>query len=306
MLGFFCSLESIGQKIFQASHLLSTQCTLGEGAFWDGEKEKFWFVDIEEGKVHTFPYGEKNWETWEASQKVGTVVPEQKKSGFIIGLEDGIYKAEGPSSKPTLLNGIPEIKKPARLNDGKCDPQGRFWVGGIHHDKPHTSYLYYRNETGELFTRLDSVSVSNGICWRADGKKMYYIDTPTKKVRAFDYDLSTGNISNEKTVIQIPDSLGWPDGMAIDLAGNVWIGMWGGACVSAWSPESGKLLALVKVPALQVTSCAFGGKKMDKLIITTARVGLSPEQLKTFPLSGDIFEADVEASGGQMPYWNGK
>jgi sugar lactone lactonase YvrE len=299
----FCGFS---QKTYQARHLKNTQCQLGEGAFWDGELSRFWFVDIEKGRVHFLDWQTKNLQSHYAGQKVGTVIPEKGADRFIMGLEDGIYFSQNLESKPTLLNKIKGLEKPARLNDGKCDPSGCLYVGGLHHEKKRSSQLFCRNEKGEVKSILDSVSISNGICWSQDGKVMYYIDTPTRCVKAFDFEVKTGKISNPRIVVSSPDSLGWPDGMSIDQTGNLWIGMWGGSCVSAWSPETGKLVALVKVPAKNVTSCAFGGEMKNRLLITTAREGLSPEELLKFPLSGDLFEAEVGVSGPQMPYWNGK
>ena len=285
------------------------QNQLGEGAFWDSKRQKLWFVDIEKGEVHEFTPSNHSHKFRKTGQKIGTVVPTYPASDLILGLEDGIYVSSEEETPPQLLVRIPELKKPARLNDGKCDPQGRFWVGGLHPKEKGTSHLYrYQREgnTPVVKTILDSVSISNGICWSLNGKTMYYIDTPTRKVKAFDFEGNTGSISNGRTCIEIPDSLGWPDGMTMDSKGNLWIGMWGGFGVTSWSPGTGKLLARVLVPAPNVTSCAFGGPKMEDLFITTAREGLTSEQLKQYPNCGDLYVAKPGVKGIQMPYWNGR
>ena len=122
---------------------------------------------------------------------------------------------------------------------------------------------------------------------------MYYIDTPRGTVDAFDYELETGAISNRRAVITIPPDTGHPDGSTMDADGMIWVAHWGGARVTRWDPRTGKLLATVNVPAQQVTSCAFGGPKLDRLFITSARHGVEA----TDPLAGGLFCADVGVKG---------
>jgi sugar lactone lactonase YvrE len=201
----------------------------------------------------------------------------------------------------------PKLNENQRLNDGKCDPSGRLWVGSMNLDqKPKQAHLFRMDKEGTVKVMLDSISISNGIAWTKDGKRMFYIDTPTRKVMAYDFDLASGEISNPKVLVQIPDSLGWPDGMTLDENDNLWIGMWGGFCVTAWSAKDGSFLGKVSVPVPNVTSCAFGGKAFDILYITTARQGLRQEKLAAFPESGDLFKAEVGVKGRQMPYWKEK
>ena len=113
---------------------------------------------------------------------------------------------------------------------------------------------------------LDGIRISNGLAWSPDYKTFYYIDTPTREVKAFDYDLSTGQIANPRVVITVPETLGWPDGMTSDTEGNLWIAMWGGAQVTRWNPQSGKLLEQIPLPAKNVTSCVFGGKRSERTL----------------------------------------
>lgn len=137
---------------------------------------------------------------------------------------------------------------------------------------------------------IDDVTISNGIVWSQDKTRMYYIDTPTQKVMAYDYDNETGKISNPEVAVNIPDGLGYPDGSTMDSEGMLWIAMWGGQAVTRWNPETGKLLERITIPALNVTSCAFGGRNLETLFITTARAGMSEEQISRFPESGGLFK----------------
>jgi sugar lactone lactonase YvrE len=151
---------------------------------------------------------------------------------------------------------------------------------------------------GKQTTRLlDGITISNGLAWSVDYKTFYYIDTPTREVKAFDYDLETGQIANPRAAIYVPESLGWPDGMTSDTDGNLWISIWGGAQVTKWNPKAGKLLEQIAVPALHTSSCVFGGKDMNELYITSARVGMSEENLKKYPLSGGLFKVITNTTG---------
>ena len=144
---------------------------------------------------------------------------------------------------------------------------------------------------------LDKVTVSNGLAWSPDNTKMYYIDTATRKVVSFDYDLSSGNIKNKREVISIPEDTGKPDGMTIDEDGMLWIAHWGGYRVSRWNPKTGQLLQKVSVPAAQTSSCVFGGQNRSELFITTARTGLDQEELKKYPYSGGLFRVKTGVRG---------
>ena len=151
---------------------------------------------------------------------------------------------------------------------------------------------------GKKVTRLlDGVTISNGLAWSPNHKTFYYIDTPTREIKAFDYDLATGQIANPRVAIYVPKSLGWTDGMTSDTDGNLWIAMWGGAQVTKWNPNTGKLLEQIPVPALQTSSCVFGGRDMNELYITSARKGMSEENLKKYPLSGGLFKIITNVEG---------
>jgi sugar lactone lactonase YvrE len=126
---------------------------------------------------------------------------------------------------------------------------------------------------------------------------MYYIDTVLQRVDAFDYDHQTGAISGRRTAFEVPSKMGYPDGSTLDSEGMLWVALWQGSAVSRWNPATGELLQTVAVPAPNVTSCAFGGPKLDRLYITTARDGMSEEALEKHPLAGGLFCAEVGVAG---------
>jgi sugar lactone lactonase YvrE len=150
---------------------------------------------------------------------------------------------------------------------------------------------------------LDSISISNGIVWTKDKKTMYYIDTPTLEIKAFDYDDVTGAISNPRVAVQVNDSLGYPDGMAIDENDKLWVGMWNGNAVICFDPITGEMVSKIEVPAHNVTSCAFGGKNLDTLYITTAREDMSDEEHAKYPLAGSLFKAVPGVKGVKSTFF---
>lgn len=298
LCSFFIFSVASAQKVWQAELLLDVEAQLGEGPIWDHRIKTLYWVDIEQEFVHTFEPSTGKSVSYPVNQKVGTVVP-TSSGKVILGLQKGIYLWDLKNNTNTRL-AAPEADKPGnRLNDGKCDPRGRFWVGSMDlKGAPLQGSLYKYEAKAAAENMLDSVSISNGLVWTADGATMYYIDTPTRCVKAFDFDVVRGIISHQKVAFSIPDSLGYPDGMAIDENGNVWIGMWGGGCVSHWNPKTGQYLGKVVVPgAKNVTACAFGGKHLDQLYITTARQGLSAKELRAYSESGNLFVAKVGVKG---------
>ncbi len=285
-----------------ASPLLATQCSLGEGAIWNHRQQVLHFVDIGEGLVYTYdPLGGHCGQV-PAYSRVGTVVPVEG-GGLLLATQAGIATLDpGTGVFGWLAN---PLRDPAvRFNDGKCDPSGRFWIGSMAMDgRREAGALYRMDADGTVTQMLDRVSISNGLAWSADRTRFYYIDTPTSCVQVFDYDDTGGDISNRRVAFRIPEEDGSPDGMSIDSEGRLWIAMWAGGSVNCYDPENGALLHRVIVPAPHASSCAFGGPDLDTLYITTARVDLSPEELRQWPQSGDLFVAKPGVKGVEANYF---
>lgn len=276
---------------------------LGEGAFWDFKNQKLYWVDIEGQKLHIYNPDSKVNETFSTPSRIGTVVPINNKEA-IIALEDGIYKIDTPTGNFELLSDVESKQVENRFNDGKCDINGNLWVGSMHLDQNRpVASLYKINKSGEAEKMLDSITISNGIVWTSDNKTMYYIDTPRGNIRAFDFDASNSTISNERIVVDVPESLGYPDGMTIDEENMLWVGLWNGNAVARFNPQNGKLISKIDVPAHNVTSCAFGGKNLDKLYITTASVDMTEEEKVKFPDAGSIFVVTLGVKGVKGNYF---
>ncbi len=268
------------QKSNNMELVIDSQSELGEGAIWDYKTGELLWIDIT-GKILNFynPKTDFN-KAMFTGQMIGTVVPEESGQ-VLVALQHGIYQLDPQTGSKKLIVDPEKDIPNNRFNDGKCDPAGRFWAGTMDLDiKTGAAALYRLDPDSTIHKMIDSVSISNGIVWSLDSKKMYYIDSPTQKVMAYDYNNETGEISNPTVAVDIPVETGLPDGMTIDADGNLWVALYGGAAVGCWNPNTGKLLRKINVPAKNVTSCAFGDDDLGTLYITTARQETSDEELK--------------------------
>ncbi|GAA4397387.1 SMP-30/gluconolactonase/LRE family protein [Nibrella viscosa] len=288
----------------QPELVLDAKATLGEGSLWHPLEQKLYWVDIEGKALHIFDPATRHDMSFLVGERIGTVVP-VLSGGVLVALRSGIYHLSTDTGELNLIT-QPLTDPNIRFNDGKCDPAGRFWVGSMHLEQIEGAASLYRLDTDkDVQVMLTDVTISNGIVWTSDRKTMYYIDTPTGTVQAFDYNEQTGDISNPRPAIGIHESEGYPDGMTIDADDKLWIAHYGGGCVTRWNPVTGEQLQKVTVPVPNTTSCAFGGENLDTLYITTAREGLSKEQLAEFPGSGGIFAVKPGVQGVPAHFWLG-
>jgi sugar lactone lactonase YvrE len=281
-------------KLSAPELMLAAKAILGEGPAWDDRDGVLYWVNIPAGEIHRFSPIDRSDRAFSVGEQIGCVAPAQ--AGLIVAAQNGVAKFD--PADPALRHWInPEPHLPGnRFNDGKCDPRGRLIAGTMDDSESAASGSVYAFEAdGEWKILRSDTRISNGIAWSPDHKTMYYIDTPTRCVTAFDYDLENGLIANERVVVTFPEALGWPDGMTSDRKGRLWVGMWGGSAITVW--ENGKMIERIAIPAINVTSCAFGGKNMNELYITSARKGLSEAELKEMPLTGGLFRVITDIEG---------
>ena len=239
----------------------------GEGPIWWAES--LYFVDIEGHKVLRYDPVTLREEIWEVGERVGTVVPRQG-GGLVIAGDRGFSLLDPESGDLTRL-GDPEPEKPDnRFNDGKCSPDGRFFAGTISLVKKVGDAALYRLDADQTITRVfEGVTNSNGIVWTERGDTMFYIDTPRRAVLAFDYDPSSGALSNQRVAFSTEKMAeGVPDGMAIDCEGNLWIAFCHGGCVVCCD-QGGVEHRRLEFPCRETTAPAFGGKNLKDLYVTT-------------------------------------
>ena len=274
----------------EAKALLDRRFLLAEGPFYVAKENILGWVDIKAGALLLYETDTCKLRELQTGQYLGAAVPTRGGS-YLSAMTTGIYLLNEERGLKLLCR--PEgLKENYRLNDGKCDPAGRFLFGTISLFKGHDQgCLFCLEPDGTCRIMLEGVKVSNGLAWSADGKTLFYIDTPTGGVDAFDYDLDKGEISNRRRIFTV--NSGYPDGMTIDSCGMLWIALWGGGKVVRVDPAYGTVLAEIILPAKNVTSCCFGGADMGTLFITTSGEGFSDAG------AGKIYEVCPGVSGAR-------
>ncbi len=286
--------------------VLDTKSDLGEGAIWNNQTQKLYWVNIT-GKILNI-YDPSSGENRElrTGQMIGTVVPTES-GNVLVALEKGIYQMDISTGTKKQIIDPEETITGNRFNDGKCDPSGRFWAGTMSlSGEQKAGSLYRFDGDSTIHKMVENVSISNGIVWTSDLKRMYYIDTPTQVVMGYDYNNVSGEITNGKVAVNIPSDMGSPDGMTIDDEGNLWICLWGGSAVGCWNPQTGELIRKIEVPAKNVTSCAFGGEDLGTLYITTARQDTNDKELERFPNAGGVFKTHPGVKGVPADFFKGE
>ena len=280
-----------------AEILYSSQCILGESPLWHAERKCCFWVDIENGVLYEYNWISQTTRSWKFDYRL-TLVLQGKGDQLILALNTKIARFHLESEQLEWLLDVEIPPSENRCNDGACDSAGRLWLGTMHLEHTNNAGALYCIDTNlNVHKKLNETTISNGIAWSLDNKRLYYIDSPTQVVQSFIFDERSGEIIFEKNVIQIPNETGSPDGMTIDEEGMLWIAHWGGFGVYRWNPHNGQLIDKIEVPVPQVSSCAFAGENLDYLVITTARENLKEEELRKYPESGSIFFIKVNVKG---------
>lgn len=274
--------------------------TVGEGPHWDDPSQSLLFVDIlGNGAIYRWDSKTGKLEQHKFDTYATFIVP-CRKGGYLIGLGQTVSHFNWDTKKITTVAEVEEGQT-TRFNDAKCDASGRLWCGTMAIETApavleyHQGSLYSLELDGTIKKHKDKVSISNGLAWSADNKTMYFIDSIPRKVWAYDFDLATGTMSNERAVVDfggpetMPD-LGFPDGMTIDTEGKLWVACFSAGKVVRFDPDTGKELQTVRIPARRTTSCCWGGKNLDELFVTCARHGMSETEKEATPLAGSVFK----------------
>lgn len=273
----------------KAEVLYPAGCQLGESPAWHPGRESCFWVDIEGRSLHEYKWLEKRLITYQLDYRVSLVIP-CKDNEVILGLQGGIGKFNLDSRALSWVTDLGINWKNHRCNDGISDSKGRLWIGTMDLDcTPGAGSVYCIDKNKKIQQRISKVSISNGMAWSNDKKRLYYIDSLTRRVSSFLYEEGSGEIVFEKVAVHIPEAMGLPDGMAIDEEGMLWVALWGGFGVGRFDIKTGKRVEFIKVPVPHVSSCSFAGKYLDHLVITTAKEGMAPEDIVKYPESGNVF-----------------
>lgn len=258
----------------------------GEGPVWHSGWGGLRFVDMLAGDILTVDLESGGVDRMHVG-KVAAAFRPRSRGGMVVAVERGFAFVDDTGTVERLgdLWSDPGI----RMNEGACDPDGRFYCGSMAYDATPGAGTVYRLDTdGKVSVVLEGVTISNGLAWSPDLSKAYYIDTPTQAVDVFDYDPTSGLVvASRRTLVRIPREHGGPDGMAVDAEGYLWVAMYGGSAVRRYAPD-GQPDGVIELPVSQVTACTFGGPDLTELYITTSREGLPDGEQ---PAAGAVFVA---------------
>ncbi|WP_329291051.1 SMP-30/gluconolactonase/LRE family protein [Streptomyces pseudovenezuelae] len=269
------------------------EATLGEGPTWDGER--LLWIDILGARLHSYDPASGQRTVRVLDQHIGAVKP-RVGGGLVLNLRDGVALLD-PDGSVRWLHHEPVPGR--RANDAAVAPDGSLWAGTMRYDEaPGGGTLSRITGDGTHRTVLDDVAVSNGTGWSPDGRLMYYVDSPTRRVDVFDHE--DGELSGRRAFVAVEDGAGFPDGLTVDADGCVWVALWDGGAVRRYTPD-GELDRVITLPAPRVTACAFGGPDLTDLYITTARVGLTAPH----PVAGSLLVVPGAGKGLRQPAFAG-
>jgi xylono-1,5-lactonase len=268
-------------------------CRLGEGLHWDSVRNSLWGVDIHSCSIWCWELDSPSVKQWQLDQRVGWVIPIQGSVNYVLlGLQAGVACADITSmtvqhwlKRP--FEGMPSL----RLNDAKADSTGAVWCGSLNNDDESKPIgCLFRLDTNTEWKTIDSkYTVANGPAINATGSVLMHTDSGRRAIFRFDLDLDLGEVSNKQVWRVFTESEGYPDGMCFDAEGALWVAHWGAGCVSRFALD-GRLLARITLPTSHITNICFAGPQLDRLFVSSAREGLTSQQLSAQPDAGCVFE----------------
>lgn len=273
--------------------LWEVQATLGEGVLWDAAHGWIWFVDIKGRRIHRCAADGSARRSWDAPGQVSFIVP-AADGGMACSLDDGLYRFDDETGSFLPLAKVEADDTGNRFNDGHVDACGALWFGSMHDAEQDPTGVLYRYD-GRCIRRMDEgYVITNGPAISPDRRTLYHTDTLAQRVYAFDLSPESG-LSNKRVFVEIADG-GYPDGMAVDADGHLWVATFGGWRIDRFDP-AGRKVGAVRFPCANVTKLAFGGADLRTVYATTARKGLAAEELAAQPLAGSLFTFRVETPG---------
>jgi sugar lactone lactonase YvrE len=284
--------------------VLDAKASLGECPVWSVAEQVLYWEDINGPALHRYDPATGANVAMPMPASIGSFAL-RARGGFIVALRDGVWLATDDGKLERKLAGPPYDPATHRFNDGRCDAQGRFLVGSMNEKRDASSGSLVRIDVdGRLTELIPGVMISNALAWSLDGRTMYHADTPTLTVHAYDYDTTTGTPRNARVFKRFTDPTQRPDGAAVDSEGCYWVAFYGGGRIARLSP-AGEILVEIPVPAMCPTMCAFGGRDLKTLYVTSARQFRSAEDLALRPQSGGLFAMPVDVPGRVEPAFAG-
>ncbi|MBE2225513.1 MAG: SMP-30/gluconolactonase/LRE family protein [Anaerolineae bacterium] len=271
------------------------EASLGEGPLWVAAENAVYWVDIPQQHVHRLSLADGARQTWSFAVAVTSLSP-RAQGGFVCTVRDGFafLDLNTGTIEPIVL---PEADLPGnRFNDGKVDGNGRYWAGTMDdRGELETGSLYRLDKDLSCHKMDENYIIDNGPTFSTDGKILYHTDSIKRTIYAFDLN-ETGDISNKRVFVQLPEEDGAPDGMTVDSENCIWLCHFGGSRITRYSPN-GEILQVIPMPVPNITSCTFAGPELDTLYITTARLHMDEAALAKYPLAGSFFSCKPGVKG---------
>jgi sugar lactone lactonase YvrE len=262
------------------------RCVHAEGPVWSDVEQRLYWTDIESRMLWSLDPTNGTTESWTMPQKVCSIAF-RRKGGFLLAFESGLSFYDLTRRVEKWIVDIEADLPTTRMNDGRCDRQGRFIVGGFDASEKGLSAAYRLDPDLSLHRLFGGLSSANSTCFSLDGRTMYYADSPQAAIWAFAYDTGTGTPGSRRVFFDFRGQPGIPDGSVIDAEGCLWNAQWNGSRVARFRPD-GALDRVIEVPCRNPTSLAFGGRDLDILFITTSRLTLTEEEARLQPLAGTL------------------
>jgi L-arabinonolactonase len=268
---------------------------LGESPLWCPSEGVLWWLDIGRPALYRLgPCGSVD--QWPLPKPAGCLTL-RKEGGLLLAFRSGIALLDAPGGEPRWVDVEGLTLGDDRFNDGKCDRAGRFWLATLDRRMQDAIGVLYRfDKPGRCFPMDKGFALSNGIGWSPDNRTLYFADTVSRSIYAYDYDLAAGEISRRRLFAQSSVGPGGPDGLTVDAEGGVWSAQFGRGCLHRYDPDGG-LERTVELPVSQPTSVMFGGPLLDTLYITSATVGLDAQQLHREPMAGALLSVQPGVKG---------
>jgi sugar lactone lactonase YvrE len=278
-----------------------TRDVLGEVPRWHPLERMLYWIDAFKPAVHRLDQMSGKLESFTPPEKLGSFAP-CAGGGLLIAGRGGLARYDPASGRLDRIVDPENGGAVNILNDGRCDRNGRFWVGSMSKTMEHASGRLYRLQQGRIETIDDGIWVANGLCWSPDDRRMYFADSHVRTLFVYDFNLAVGKIGPRRIFATMDDRPGVPDGSSVDAEGFVWNAVFDGGCVVRYAPD-GRIDRTVALPVSRPTACAFGGANLATLYVTTARFRLAPEKLAAEMHAGGLLALDVGVKGLPEPLY---
>jgi sugar lactone lactonase YvrE len=283
--------------------IVSDRATLAEAPLWSPAEGSLYWIDIYANSVYRMHLASGRRDRWDLGSEVGSI-GHRRSGGLIVGTRKGVEFLDTQTGAVTFAVDPDAAQPETRLNDGKVDRAGRFWVGSMQSPQHSVGRLFRVLPDLTWSAHERGIAVPNAVAWDPDDRRMYFADTFRAQIWAYDFDADAGTIRNRRVFAQLAPGEGFPDGATVDSEGYLWSARIDGWCVARHAPD-GSVDRIVELPVKKATSLTLGGDDLRTLFITTASIRLEPHELEAQPLAGAVLAVRVDVPGVPEPAFAG-